>query len=84
MCFFFLIFYIFSKIIKYPGKIREICQFSKLSWKIPKIPENSRISGEVETLLGVDESSPVQNIKVGKSFNYYMIMLNLFHNMILY
>ena len=48
---FFLIFYIFSKIFKYPGKIPEICQFPKLSRKIPKIPENSRISGEVETLL---------------------------------
>ena len=39
LCVFFLIFYIFSKIFKYPGKIPEICQFSKLSWKITKIPE---------------------------------------------
>ena len=51
LCVFFLIFYIFSKIFKYPGKIPEICQFPKLSRKIPKIPENSRISGEVETLV---------------------------------
>ena len=40
--FFFLIFYhIFSKITKYPLKIPEFFQFSKLSSKTPKIPENS-------------------------------------------
>ena len=54
LCVFFLIFHIFSKIFKYPGKIPEICQFPKLSRKIPKIPENSRISGKVETLADTD------------------------------
>ena len=52
MFFFPLIFYIFSKIIKYPLKIPEFFLFSKLSLKTPQIPENSWILGEVETLRG--------------------------------
>ena len=48
--FFFLSFYIFSKIIKYPEKIPEFFQFSKSSLKTPQIPERSWILGEVETL----------------------------------
>ena len=40
---------------KYLEKIPAIFQFSKLSLKIPQIPENSWISGEVEALLPPDE-----------------------------
>ena len=47
---------------KYPEKIPEIFQFSKLSLQIPKIPENSWISGEVETLPHDSFFLPKQSI----------------------